>query len=236
MIRMAKILVIEDEIKILQIIKAYLAKEGYEVLTASDGAQGLQSFKEHHPDLIVLDLMLPKVPGEQVLTSVRQNSETPVIILSAKGAEEERIFGLNIGADDYLVKPFSPRELVARVNAHLRRLKSSFTPAVTSFSFNKQQLRIDLAKHQVYLENNPVNLTPTEFKVLKLLSQTPGRVLSRSQLVEQVQGYNYNGFDRTIDSHIKNLRQKIELNPEEPQFILTVFGLGYKFGGDPDCN
>jgi DNA-binding response OmpR family regulator len=235
-IKVATILVIEDELKIQQIIKAYLTKEGYEVLTASDGAQGLQSFKENQPDLIVLDLMLPQVPGEQVLTSVRQNSETPVIILSAKGTEDERIFGLNIGADDYLVKPFSPRELVARVNAHLRRLKSNPTPTMTSFSYNKQKLRIDLAKHQVYLENNPINLTPTEFKVLKLLSQAPGQVFSRSQLVEQVQGYNYNGFDRTIDSHIKNLRQKIELNPEEPQFILTVFGLGYKFGGDPDCN
>lgn len=231
---MAKILVIEDEVKIQQIIKAYLAKEGYDVVAASDGAQGLQSIKEHQPDLIILDLMLPLVPGEQILTSVRQSSETPVIILSAKGTEDERIFGLNIGADDYLVKPFSPRELVARVNAHLRRFKSGLTPTVTSFSYNQQKLRIDLAKHQIYLENSPVNLTPTEFKILKLLSQAPGQVFSRSQLVEQVQGYNYNGFDRTIDSHIKNLRQKIELNPEEPQFILTVFGLGYKFGGEPD--
>jgi DNA-binding response OmpR family regulator len=231
---MAKILVIEDEIKIQQIISAYLTKEGFEVLTASDGVQGLQRVKEGHPDLIILDLMLPVIPGEQILTSVRQNSEIPVIILSAKGTEDERIFGLNIGADDYLVKPFSPRELVARVNAHLRRVKSNLAPAATSFSYNGGKLRLDLARHEVRLDNSPVNLTPTEFKVLKLLSQAPGQVFSRSQLVEQVQGYNYTGFDRTMDSHIKNLRQKIELNPEEPTFILTVFGLGYKFGGEPD--
>jgi DNA-binding response OmpR family regulator len=231
---MAKILVIEDELKIQQIIGAYLTKEGFEVITASDGVQGLQRIKEDKPDLIVLDLMLPVIPGEQILTSVRQNSEIPVIILSAKGSEDERIFGLNIGADDYLVKPFSPRELVARVNAHLRRSKSNQTSTTTTYSFNQKKLLIDLAKHEVYLDEIPVNLTPTEFKVLKLLSQTPGQVFSRSQLVEQVQGYSYTGFDRTIDSHIKNLRQKIESNPEEPIFILTVFGLGYKFGGEPD--
>jgi DNA-binding response OmpR family regulator len=231
---MAKILVIEDEMKIQQIIGAYLTKEGYEVLTASNGVQGLQLFKDNQPDLIVLDLMLPIIPGEQILTSVRQNSEIPVIILSAKGTEDERIFGLNIGADDYLVKPFSPRELVARVNAHLRRVRSNPTPPTTSFSFNSGKLRIDLARHEVYLDTSLVSLTPTEFKVLKLLSQMPGQVFNRSQLVEQVQGYNYNGFDRSIDSHIKNLRQKIEFNPEEPTFILTVFGLGYKFGGELD--
>ena len=233
---MAKILVIEDELKIQQIIGAYLVKEGFEVVTASDGAQGLESFKTEKPDLIILDLMLPLIPGEQILTTVRQVSEIPVIILSAKKAEEERIFGLNIGADDYLIKPFSPRELVARVNAHLRRMKSVSTPPAALFSYNHQLLQIDLVKHQVFLETNPVNLTPTEFKLLKMLAEAPGQVFSRSQLVEQVQGYNYNGFDRTIDSHIKNLRQKIERNPETPLFILTVFGLGYKFGGEPDCS
>jgi DNA-binding response OmpR family regulator len=233
---MAKILVIEDEIKIQQIISAYLVKEGFEVITASDGAQGLESFKTGCPDLIILDLMLPLISGEQILTTVRQTSDIPVLILSAKKAEEERIFGLNIGADDYLIKPFSPRELVARVNAHLRRMKSTPPPVVSSFSYNDRLLQIDLAKHQVYLKNQPVNLTPTEFKLLKLLSDAPGQVFSRSQLVEQVQGYNYNGFDRTIDSHIKNLRQKIELNPEAPSFVVTVFGLGYKFGGELDVH
>lgn len=231
---MAKILIIEDELKIEQIIQAYLVKEGFEVQAASNGVEGLEKIKEFKPDLIILDLMLPELPGEQVLTTVRQTSEIPVIILSAKGSEDERIFGLNIGADDYLVKPFSPRELVARVNAHLRRAKTGNTATATNFSFNHKLLLIDQAKHEVYLNGQPVNLTPTEFKILKLLSQTPGRVFTRSQLVEQVQGYSYSGFDRTIDSHIKNLRQKIELNPDEPLFILTVFGLGYKFGGEPD--
>ncbi|HBF37545.1 MAG TPA: DNA-binding response regulator [Firmicutes bacterium] len=232
---MAKILVIEDELKIQQIICAYLVKEGFEVIAASDGAEGLESFKISQPNLMILDLMLPLIPGEQILTTIRQTSDIPVIILSAKKAEEERIFGLNIGADDYLIKPFSPRELVARVNAHLRRMKSN-PPAAISFSYNDHLLQIDLAKHQVFLKNNPVNLTPTEFKLLKFLCEAPGQVFNRSQLVEQVQGYNYNGFDRTIDSHIKNLRQKIELNPEAPNFIITVFGLGYKFGGEPDVH
>ncbi len=232
---MAKILVIEDELKIQQIIRAYLEKEGFDILLASNGAEGLELTKREKPDLIVLDLMLPLVPGEQILTTVRQTSEIPVIILSAKGSEDERIFGLNIGADDYLVKPFSPRELVARVNAHLRRLKTTTSATqATVFSFNRQKLQLNPAKHEVYLDNKIINLTPTEFKILLLLAQTPGQVFNRSQLVEQVQGYNYSGFDRTIDSHIKNLRQKIEPNPEEPIFILTVFGLGYKFGGEPD--
>lgn len=234
---MTKILIIEDELKIQQIVKAYLEKEGFDVLAASDGRQGLAMIKENHPDMLILDLMLPGLPGEELLTVLRQTSEIPVIILSAKSTEEEKIFGLNIGADDYLTKPFSPRELVARVNAHLRRIKSDGGAAPTTrSSYNQGRLVIDLAKYEVTLNSHAVNLTRTEFKILQLLTQNPGQVMSRSQLVEQVQGYSYDGYDRTIDSHIKNLRQKIEVNPDEPAFILTVFGVGYKFGGVRDVS
>lgn len=232
---MPKILIIEDEIKIQQIVRAYLEKEGLEVYTASDGVRGLELLKNTKPDLLILDLMLPGISGEQLLTELRQISDIPVIILSAKSSVDERIFGLNIGADDYLTKPFSPRELVARVYAHLRRLKPASGPGVLAVaSFNHGELVIDSVKHEVLVKGKPVNLTPTEFKLLQLLSQAPGQVFSRSQLVEQVQGYSYDGFDRTIDSHIKNLRQKIEPGPEAPVFILTVFGVGYKFGGERD--
>lgn len=231
---MAKILVIEDELKIQQIIEAYLKKEGYEVYTASDGRHGLEQAKQLNPDLIILDLMLPGLSGEQLLTEVRQVSDVSIIILSAKASEDERIFGLNIGADDYLTKPFSPRELVARVQVRLRRNQVSKTVPAMTFSFNRGNLIIDTAKHEVFINKELLYLTPTEFKILVLLSEAPGQVFSRGQLLEHVQGYSFEGYDRTIDSHIKNLRQKIETNPEKPQYILTVFGVGYKFGGTRD--
>lgn len=229
-------MVIEDELKIQQIIKAYLEKEGYQVEVAGNGVRGLQLARELKPDLVILDLMLPELPGEQLLAELRQKSNIPVLILSAKSSEEERIFGLNIGADDYLTKPFSPRELVARVNAHLRRVQSfqSVSGKPSLLSFQQKKLVMDVNKHEVWIDGNLVALTPTEFKILQLLAQVPGQVFTRAQLVEQVQGYSYDGFDRTIDSHIKNLRHKIEPNPDEPVFIITVFGVGYKFGGERD--
>jgi DNA-binding response OmpR family regulator len=231
---MAKILVIEDEIKIIQIIEAYLKKEGFQVFTATDGIHGLEQAKRLNPDLIILDLMLPGLSGEQLLTEVRQISDLPIIILSAKTTEDERIFGLNIGADDYLTKPFSPRELVARVRAQLRRGNGSQTGLNQTYSFNKGDLIIDPNKYEVYRNQKPIGLTPTEFKMLLLLARSPGQVFTRGQLLEKVQGINFEGYDRTIDSHVKNLRQKIEANPEKPQYILTVFGVGYKFGGMSD--
>jgi DNA-binding response OmpR family regulator len=232
---MARILVVEDELKIQQIVRAYLEKEGFEVVTAADGLKALEAAKASRPDLIVLDLMLPGLPGEEVLSRLRQTSDVPVIILSAKSSEDERIFGLNIGADDYLIKPFSPRELVARVLAHLRRSKPAGASRETRLSFNGGRLAILPDQHQVLREEQAVNLTPTEFKMLLLLAQAPGRVFSRAQLLEQAQGYSFEGYDRTVDSHIKNLRQKIEPNPNEPLFIQTVFGVGYKFGGSRDA-
>lgn len=225
---------IEDEIKIIQIIEAYLNKEGYQVFTATDGIHGLKQAKSLNPDLIILDLMLPGLSGEQLLTEVRQTSDVPIIVLSAKSSEDERVFGLNIGADDYLTKPFSPRELVARVRAQLRRGNGSQAVLNQIYSFNNGDLIIDPNKYEVYRDQKPISLTPTEFKMLLLLARSPGQVFTRGQLLEKVQGVNFEGYDRTIDSHVKNLRQKIEANPEKPQYILTVFGVGYKFGGASD--
>lgn len=234
MIFLSKILIIEDELKIQQIVKAYLEKAEFQVYTANDGLRGLEAIRVYQPDLIILDLMLPQLSGEELLSKVRQSSEVPIIILSAKSSEDERIFGLNIGADDYLVKPFSPRELVARVQAQLRRTNHAKQIVTPVLSFNQHQLTIDEAKHEVLSDGKQINLTPTEYKILLTLSRAPQQVFNRAQLVELVQGYSYNGYDRTIDSHIKNLRQKIEPQPERPTFILTVFGVGYKFGGELD--
>lgn len=232
---MAKILIIEDEPKIQQIIQAYLEKEGYQVIKAADGMEGLKAATTLNPDLIILDLMLPKLSGEELLSRLRQTQETPVIILSAKTSEDERIFGLNIGADDYISKPFSPRELLARVAAHLRRnaiVGKGETTTSNVLSFNNGLLKVNEAQHEISVNDKPINLTPTEYKLLLTLCKVPNQVFSRAQLVERIQGYSYDGYDRTIDSHIKNLRQKIEPSLDEPTFIITVFGVGYKFGGE----
>ena len=223
---MAKILVIEDELKIQQIIGAYLVKEGFEVVTASDGAQGLESFKTEKPDLIILDLMLPLIPGEQILTTVRQVSEIPVIILSAKKAEEERIFGLNIGADDYLIKPFSPRELVARVKALLRRAQGrlapvSLVPAAGGFA-------VDEAGQRILWQEQALALTPVEFRLLRQLLQHPGRVFERSQLLDLIHEDFRDVSDRVVDSHIKNIRRKLAALQPPQECIASVYGVGYR--------
>ncbi|HEX2952711.1 MAG TPA: response regulator transcription factor [Bacillota bacterium] len=230
---MPKVLVIEDEKKIVQIIQAYLVKEGYEVVHALDGEHGLSLFQSEKPDLIILDLMLPKKSGEQICVQIRQLSDVPIIILSAKCSEEERIFGLKIGADDYLTKPFSPSELTARVETVLRRSRdaSPRPPAVSSLSFG--EIRLDPIQLQVRVNDQPLHLTPTEFRTLQTLMKVPGQVFTRAQLTETVQGYNYDGYDRAIDSHIKNLRQKIAQFATR-EYIQTVHGFGYKFGGGSD--
>lgn len=230
---MAKILIIEDEIKIAQIIHAYLLKEGFEVVIAADGEMGLALFRQENPDLIILDLMLPKKSGEQICVQIRQTSDVPILILSAKCSEDEKIFGLKIGADDYLTKPFSPGELVARVETILRRSRDMSSPNLSIYSFNHGELQLDPVQMEVVINQNSLRLTPTEFKTLHLLMQTPGKVFSRAQLTEAVQGYDYDGYDRAIDSHIKNLRQKIARHASR-DYIQTVHGIGYKFGGVPD--
>lgn len=228
-----KILVIDDESKIREVVKAYLVKAGFKVLTTDNGLEAIRLTITEEPDLIILDLMLPGLSGEEVCRQIREFSQAPVIMLTAKSAEGDRIAGLELGADDYVCKPFSPRELVARVKAVLRRTaRLGCSDAI--LRFNRSDLVIDLNGYEVFKADQPVSLTPTEFKLLTLLAQSPGQVFTRSLLTERLQGFDYGGYDRTIDVHIKNLRKKIETDSQNPQYILTVYGVGYKFGVEPD--
>jgi DNA-binding response OmpR family regulator len=224
-----RILVIEDEDKISSLVKAYLEKEGFNVVIANTGEKGLSLLKKGF-DLLILDLMLPDIDGEEICEVLRKDSDIPIIMLTAKSDEEDRIKGLGIGADDYVVKPFSPKELVARVKALLRRSR----PKKSVLSFNKGDLIIDTERFEVKKSGRVLNLTQTEFKLLQCLSERPGQVFSRLQLVNLILGYDFEGYDRTIDAHVKNIRHKIEDNPRKPVYIKTVYGIGYKFIGIRD--
>lgn len=224
------VLIIEDEHKISDIVTMYLQREGFRTKVADTGEKALHLI--HEPfDLIILDLMLPDIQGEELCKIIRERSDAPIIMLTAKSGEEDRIRGLGIGADDYVVKPFSPRELVARVKAHLRRTRKM---AKKVLSFNNSTLTLDTENYEVNKRGVPTILTSTEFRILMALAEKPGRVLTRLQLINMVQGYDFEGYDRTIDAHIKNLRHKIEDDPKDSQFIRTVYGAGYKFTGVPD--
>ncbi len=225
------ILVVEDESKIADIVSAYLKKEGFNVTVADTGQKALSLLKDGF-DLIILDLKLPDIAGEDICRTIRKDSDLPIIMLTAKSEEEDRIKGLGIGADDYVVKPFSPRELVARVKALLRRVKDK----QESISFNNGSLVIDFSRFEIKKNGLPVVLTPTEFRLLHKIAERPGQVFTRLQLVNVILGYDFEGYDRTIDAHIKNIRHKIEDDPTAPEFIKTVYGLGYKFIGQPDEN
>ncbi len=222
-----RVLLVEDERAIRDAIEAYLEREGFWVTPVGDGEAALDAAEKHAFDLVVLDLMLPKLSGEDVARHLRDSSDVPIIMLTAKGAEEERVAGLEMGADDYLVKPFSPRELVARVRALMRRAHSDAQPQRDRMTFG--ELDIDLAGHRVYLSGEEVELTASEFKLLVTLARYPGRVYSRMELVEKVLGYDFEGYERAIDSHVKNLRAKLRDDPRDPRFIRTVFGSGYRF-------
>jgi len=222
-----RILLVEDEKSIRSAVAAYLEREGYWVTPAEDGQIALDEFAKHKFDVIVLDLMLPRVSGEQVCREIRNVSDVPIIMLTAKGEEEDRIAGLELGADDYLVKPFSPRELVARVRALLRRAHVDSEPQRDRLVFG--DLEVDVTGHKAFLHGNELELTASEFKLLTTLARYPGRVYSRMELVEKVLGYDFEGYERTIDSHVKNLRAKLEDDPREPTFIYTVHGVGYRF-------
>jgi DNA-binding response OmpR family regulator len=226
-----KILVVEDEKNILDVVEAYLKKEGYEVYSTTDGNKALELFENTSPHLIILDLMLPGISGEDICKKVRSLSDAPVIMLTAKSAEESKLEGFSIGADDYVTKPFSPRELMQRVKAVLRRSYRDGNPLSDIISFNNDDLKIDMRKHEVSKKGQNINLTPNEYKILLIFASNPGQVFTREILVEKAFGYDYDGYDRTIDTHIKNIRQKIEDNPKKPKYILTVYGVGYKFGG-----
>lgn len=220
------ILVVDDEAKIVTLLRAYLEEAGYRVVTAGDGRQALFTARHEKPDLIILDLMMPEMDGMEFTRRFRRESNTPIIMLTARVEDVDKIVGLEMGADDYVVKPFSPREVVARVRAVLRRGSSVEEPVEL---LRAGDLVLDREAHDVKLAGNPVELTPTEFGLLAALMERPGRAMSRLELLDEAQGDAYEGYERTVDVHIKNIRRKIEVDPANPQYILTVFGVGYKF-------
>ncbi len=224
-----KILVVDDEVRLVDVLKAYLERDGYKVVTAYDGKQALLLARREKPDLVLLDLMLPEIDGLEVCRTLRRESDTPVIMLTARGDETDKLIGLELGADDYVTKPFSPREVVARVRTVLRRTQGTHTAAEEVMTIG--DLVIDQARHTVLRGGEVINITPTEFDLLWTLASNRGRVLSRLQLMEKALGESYEGYERTIDAHIKNLRRKIEQDPAHPRYVQTVFGVGYKIEG-----
>jgi DNA-binding response OmpR family regulator len=225
-----KILVVDDDKKTAELIKLYLERDGYRVFLAHDGLGALELGRSKQPDLIVLDLMLPAVDGLDVCRLLRAESKLPIIMLTARTTEDDKLLGLDVGADDYVTKPFSPRELVARVRAVLRRTASDKTqPRELTF----KEMHLDLGRHEVRVRGVPVHLTPKEFNILATLASQPGRAFSRLDLLEKVFGFDYEGLERTLDVHVMNLRRKIEPDPSQPMYILTVYGLGYKFAEEP---
>jgi two-component system, OmpR family, alkaline phosphatase synthesis response regulator PhoP len=227
-----KILVVDDDAKIVELVKLYLIREGYTVLTAYEGNEALRLAREYHPDLAILDIMLPGMDGLEICRKLRAESSLPIILLTAKTTESDKIAGLDLGADDYVSKPFSPKELVARVRAVFRRTPEEALqlgpPEVAS-----GDLKVNFLRHEVSLAGENLNLTPVEFKLLGVLIREPNRVFSRTQLIEKVLGYDFEGYDRTIDVHILNLRRKLEADSASPKYIKTVYGAGYKFSGEP---
>jgi DNA-binding response OmpR family regulator len=221
-----KILIVDDDKKTVDLIRLSLKKEQFETLEAYEGIEALALTRSASPDLIILDWMLPNVSGLDLCHIVRSESTIPVIMLTARATEDDKLLGLNLGVDDYLTKPFSLRELVARVRIVLRRTyQSEERPATLHF----RDLVIDLQAHEARLSGKPVHLTPKEFKLLETFASSPGRTFSRQELVERVCGQDYDGFDRTIDFHLGNLRKKIEAHPDQPPYLQTVYGIGYKF-------
>lgn len=226
---MNNILIIEDEESVANVIKAYLEKDKYNVIVCNSGIKALEVFKKIDFQLLILDLMLPDMDGEEICKIIRRTSNVYIFMLTAKASLNDRIIGLDIGADEYLVKPFSPRELTARVNALFRRINVSNK---TSDTFNDGNLIIDYDKRRVELKGKEISFTQSEFDILYTLLINKGKVLSREQLIESVFGIDFDGYDRTIDVHIKNIRKKIEEDTKNPKYIMTVTKVGYKFGGD----
>lgn len=228
------ILVVEDEANIAKVLTMYLEKDGYRVTVARDGQQGLERFERDHPDLVILDLLLPKMDGLEVCRRIRRQSFVPLLMLTAKRDETDKIVGLELGADDYMTKPFSPREMVTRVRAILRRAKQS--PVTTSGmdgTMEFAELLIDVPRHEVRVGGRVVSLTAKEFDLLRTLASSPGKVFSRDALLNQVWGYDYYGDARTVDVHVGTLRKKVEVQPSVPRWIKTVWGIGYKFDDAP---
>ena len=222
-----KILVVDDEKRIVEILKAYLERDGYRVIAAYDGRSALELARNNSPDLIILDLMLPEVSGWDVCRELRKETDVPIIMLTARDDTTDKIIGLELGADDYVTKPFDPKEIISRVRAVLRR---SDVKPVSKSTINVGEIMIDTNKRLVRRGDWNIELTPIEFDILRVMAENPGRVYSRMQLLDKVQGDAYEGYERTVDSHIKNLRKKLELDPEHPKYIITIYGVGYKLG------
>lgn len=229
---MTRILVVDDDQKIVRLIRSYLEQAGFQVLTAFDGETALHALRHDQPDLVVLDLMLPDRDGWDITRIIRADpslAQTPVIMLTARVEDADKISGLELGADDYITKPFNPREVVARVKAVLRR---TTTRSGSSQYLKVDRLRIDLDRHAATLDNRELDLTPTEFDLLKTLVEHPGQVFTRLNLIESALGYGYDGMERTIDAHIKNLRKKMDVSTDSPIYIETVYGVGYRLRGE----
>ncbi len=225
---MTRILVVEDDVKTANLIRLYLRQAGYDVETAHDGYTGLDMARHIEPDLVVLDLMLPQLTGVDICRLLRSESSIPIIILTAKSTENDVLQGLELGADDYITKPFSPREVVARVKTVLRRVQEhSQNQDEEAITFGK--LVIDIKRHEVRVNDRIVHLTPKEFKLLETLAREPGRAFTRMELVERAFGYDYEGLERTVDAHVMNLRKKVEPDHTTPTYIETVYGVGYRF-------
>jgi two-component system, OmpR family, alkaline phosphatase synthesis response regulator PhoP len=223
-----KVLVVDDDEKTLELVKLYLKRDGYKVITSQDGIEGLKLARETKPDLIVLDIMLPGMDGIQICRTLREESDVPIIMLTARTTEDDRLTGLDLGADDYMTKPFSPRELAARIRAVLRRIpEESLMRGAEEIEVNG--IKIDVSRHEAYRGEKPIDLTMIEFKLLGILAREAGRVFTRAQLIDKVAGSDFEGYDRTIDVHIHNLRQKLEPDPARPRYIKTIYGVGYKF-------
>ncbi len=222
-----RILVVDDEVQIVRVLRGYLEKAGFGVLTAYDGREALRIARQERPDLMILDLMLPGMDGLDVCRELRKEMNLPIIMLTARVEETDRLIGLELGADDYVTKPFSPREVVARVRAVLRRTHPEASKGEGEI-LTLGDLHLDTAKRTLVVGEHHVELTPSEFEILHAMLSAPGRVFSRAQLLEAAQGVAYDGYERTIDTHIKNLRQKIEPHPRHPEYLLTVHGIGYK--------
>jgi DNA-binding response OmpR family regulator len=228
---MPRILVVDDEAQIVDLLRSYLRRDGFDVDEAADGEAALAAAARMRPDLIILDLMLPKMDGREVCRRIRETANTPIIMLTARDEETDKLLGLELGADDYITKPFSPREVTARVRAVLRRGSRETVEVVRA-----GDLLIDLRAHEVSLAGRRVELTPTEFRLLETMAGHPNQVFTRMQLIDRVQGHAFEGYERTVDAHIKNLRGKVEPDPKTPRYIVTVYGVGYKFQTGNDRN
>ena len=223
------VLVVEDDPHTVEVVRLYLQRDGHSVLTAPDGLSGLQLFREGRPDLVVLDLMLPGVDGWQVCRTIRQESDVPIVMLTARVEEEDRVAGLELGADDYVTKPFSLRELAARVRAVLRRtVQDAAERSPTTLTY--AEISMDTQMRTVSVGDSPLKLTPTEFRLLTLLLREPGKTFTRDQIIDRVFGYDFDGFDRTVDSHVYSLRRKLDAVAKDRRYIQTVYGAGYRLG------